>query len=150
MKLFESLAILTYLGARYGVEKGLWPKLGTPEMGQALSWMFWMANEPQPALFDYVLNACDFHWAHPKEKRSAFVAERGKETWTRTMAILDKHLEGRQYMLGDAFSLVDTAICSGAAFGKMAANLPVEGKHLSPWFDRCASRPALQKVMSEQ
>src|SRR5580704_18558275 len=49
-KLFESLAIITYLGEKYGTEKGLWPKVGSPEHAQALAWMFWSVNEPQPAL----------------------------------------------------------------------------------------------------
>src|SRR5688500_14374088 len=35
--LFESAAILAYLGERYGVDRGLWPKPG-PARSEALSW----------------------------------------------------------------------------------------------------------------
>src|SRR3954452_24446147 len=38
--IFESLAILIYLGERYGVEKGLYPELG-PKRAEALRWIAW-------------------------------------------------------------------------------------------------------------
>ena len=39
--MFESVAIQIALGERYGVEKGLWPALGSPEHLTALTWLAW-------------------------------------------------------------------------------------------------------------
>src|SRR5690606_32905980 len=39
--LFESVAILQWLGEQYGVQRGLWPAAGTPERLEALSWSTW-------------------------------------------------------------------------------------------------------------
>jgi len=39
--MFEGLAILLWLGGRYGVDRGLWPSYGTPAQLQALSWSSW-------------------------------------------------------------------------------------------------------------
>src|SRR5688572_26992227 len=39
--LFEALAILQWLGDRYGVEKKLWPAQDEPARLEALSWTTW-------------------------------------------------------------------------------------------------------------
>jgi len=150
VKVFESLAILLYLGARYGTEKGLWPKLGTPEQGEALSWMMWSGSEIHHALFSVVLNACDIPWAHPKEHRSAFIAEEGRKGWATSIAILDKRLEGRDFLLGKSYSLADTAVGSIVSMGPMFASLPMDGRNVSAWVARLQGRPSFAKVMSEQ
>jgi glutathione S-transferase len=150
VKIFESLAIILYLGARYGTEKGLWPKLGTPEQGEALSWTMWSASEIHRGLFDVVMNGCDIPWAHPKDKRSAFVAEEGRKAWATSIAILDKQLEGRDFLLGKTFTLADTAVGSVVSMGPMFAGLPMDGKNVAAWLGRLHARPAYGKAMSEQ
>src|SRR3954469_24977510 len=39
--MFEALAILQWLGDRYGVEKKLWPAADSPARLEALSWTTW-------------------------------------------------------------------------------------------------------------
>src|SRR6476620_10228813 len=39
--MFEALAIIQWLGDRYGVQCGVWPKADSPERLQALSWSTW-------------------------------------------------------------------------------------------------------------
>ena len=150
VKLFESLAIILYLGERYGSEKGLWPKAGTREQGEALSWTLWSASEIHHALFGVVMNGCDIPWAHPKEKRSAFIAEEGRKGWAASIAILDRHLAGRDYLLGKSYSLADTALGSVVMMGPMFAQLPLDGQNVTAWLGRLQSRPTFGKVMSEQ
>ncbi|MEL6187566.1 MAG: glutathione S-transferase N-terminal domain-containing protein, partial [Myxococcota bacterium] len=40
--MFEALAIMQWLGDRFGVDRGLWPALDAPERLEALSWSTWM------------------------------------------------------------------------------------------------------------
>src|SRR5690606_22457152 len=39
--MFEALAIMTWLGDRYGVARGLWPAADSPARLEALSWSTW-------------------------------------------------------------------------------------------------------------
>jgi glutathione S-transferase len=149
VKLFESGAILTYLGETYGIDKGLWPKAGTPERGQALAWLFWGATEPQSPLFTWVMNAADIPRAYPKEHRSAFAAEKAVESWKMALGVLDRHLEGRPYLVGPSFTFADIAVNSVYRFAQRMTKLPIEGKNVGAWMDRVTSRPSVQTVMSE-
>lgn len=148
-RVFESVAILIYLGSRYGVEKGLWPKAGTPEEGDALSWTIWGNTEMAIPLFDVIMHGTDIPWAHPKEHRSVYVADKARARWVECAAILDKKLEGRDFILGKNYTLADTALGSVAGMGKMFANLPLDGKNVSAWVQRIQSRPSFGKAMNE-
>jgi glutathione S-transferase len=150
VKVFESVAILAYLGERYGVDKGMWPKAGTPEAGEALSWTVWSSTEFSVPLFEVVMHGTDFQWAHPKEHRSAHAAEQGRKRWNECIQILDKRLEGRDFLLGKSYTLADCAVGHVVTIGPMFAGLPVDSKNVAAWVARITARPAFAKVMSEQ
>jgi glutathione S-transferase len=149
-RMFESYAILVWLGERYGVEKGMWPKVGSPEHAEALSWSTWAVTEMQAPFYDVVMNAVDVPWAHPKEHRSAHTAAHGLKNWKTSIEVLDKRLEGRDWIMGKQFTLVDLAAGLVAAMGPMFASLPVTGKNVEAYVGRLTSRPSFAKVMSEQ
>jgi glutathione S-transferase len=147
-KMFESLAILVWLGERYGVEKGLWPRLGTPEHAQALSWTMWGTVEVSSAVMHYMAHGTDSMMALPKEHRSAHVAKSAKERYEQLVAVLDGQLQGRDYVLGHTFSLVDLADVATIAFATRVGGLSVAGhKNVAGWAARC-ERPALARVMA--
>ena len=127
----------------------MWPKAGTPEHGDALSWTVWATSELQFPLFDVIMHGCDIPWAHPKEHRSAFAADAGRKRFAECVALLDKKLEGRDFLLGKAFSLADIAVGTAVSMGPMFAGLPLEGKNASAWVARVQGRPAFGKVMSD-
>ena len=66
--MFESVAIQIALGERYGVDKGLWPALGSPEHLQALTWLVWGQVSLGASLMRYLQNTSD--WV-PKELHHA-------------------------------------------------------------------------------
>ena len=147
-KVFESLACLLYLGDRYGVEKGMWPKLGTPEHADALSWTVWANTELAASVVDFALHGCDLAWAHPKEDRSAVVAKTAREEWTAKVALVDQRLEGREWLAGKSFTLADVAVGMVVGMGKMICGLPIDGKNVGGWVGRVTTRPAFGRVMS--
>ena len=63
------------------------------------------------------------------------------------LGILDKHLEGRPYILGEAFSLVD---CATASFLPLLTRLGVNTvpyANVVKWSGTCMTRPALGRAM---
>jgi glutathione S-transferase len=150
-KLFESLAILIYLGEKYGTERNLWPKLGSPEYAEALSWSVWGTAELMQSVIQHALHTNDeLRFALPKEKRSTHVAESAKSMWKHNLDVLEKRLEGRDFILGKHFTLVDTACASVAAAGVLMAKFPLDAHpNVAAWVGRWQSRPAFGRVMSE-
>ncbi len=67
----------------------------------------------------------------------------------RIFGVLNKRLEGRNYLAGDEFSIADIAVvpwirlCTVLPF---CAQLPLESNaNLKAWWDRVSARPAVQK-----
>jgi glutathione S-transferase len=147
-KIFESLAIFVWLGEKYGTEKGMWPRAGTPEHGAALSWLMWGTAEAATTMFQYLLHGSEARMALPKEHRSAHLAKTHKDRFEQLMKVLDGHLQGRDYTLGSTFSLVDVANASMVGFATMMGGLSLaEHKNVAAWLARCQQRPSMARVM---
>lgn len=145
-KLFESLAILFYLGEKYGVEKGLWPTdLGL--RGEAMSWSTWASVELLHVIFKWISHGADTPRSLPKEKRDADLAKEQRDRWSHEMAILEGHLKIRQNILGAEFSLADLAVVGVVGLGVTFGKLPVtDFPHVSAWLTRCIARPAHARI----
>jgi glutathione S-transferase len=140
--IFESLAQLLWLGETYGVDKGLFPAPGI-ERAEAFKWMVWGSVTVHEAIA-FVLKNGD---RVPEEERNAKARERAVKELTACFAMLDAHLEGKDYILGKNFSLAD---CSLAAFIPFAARMGADisaMKNLQAWSARSTQRPALGRAM---
>jgi len=148
-KVFESLAILVWLGERYGGERGLWPKLGTSDHGEALSWTMWGTAEVSTAVVHHMLHATDGRLALPKEHRSAHAARLAGDRFGQLMGVLDRRLQGRDYIMGKTFSLVDVADASTIGFATRMGGLSLgEHKNVAAWVARCEPRPAMVRAIA--
>jgi glutathione S-transferase len=148
--LFESLAILVHLGEKYGAAKGLWPKLGSPEAGEALSWTVWSSSELGPARLQYVVQTSDAPYALPKELRSPALADRARKSLYDRIAVLDRRLEGREWLVGKGFSIADVASAAWVASTQTMLGLSLaDYKNVVGWVGRCVCRPAFKLVVSE-
>lgn len=100
--LFESGAILIYLAEKTGQLLSPHPRLRY----QTLQWLMW-----QMAGFGPMLGQLGFFH---KFAGSAWEDKRPLQRYTteaqRLLAVLDKHLQGRKWMVGDAYSIADIAI----------------------------------------
>lgn len=72
--IFESLAILLYLGERFGVDKGLFPA-PSPGRAVAFKWMAWGSVTLTEALFRYMRNTSE---RFPADERNAKAGESAK------------------------------------------------------------------------
>jgi glutathione S-transferase len=146
--IFETVAILSYLGETYGVEKGLYPAAGL-KRAEAIKWMAWAGVTLGEALSRYSHAG---HERFPKELHHEPSRARGKADVESCVAILEGELtkSKRPYLLGDAFTLVDLQLSGWVGYlGMMGFDL-AKYPTVVAWSQRCTQRPAFGKVMSER
>lgn len=141
--IFESLAILIFLGEQFGTEKDLFPQPGL-ERAEALKWMAWGSVSLTETLFRYVRNTSERFPAEEKNEKAAASAKAELSVYLTT---LDKALEGKDYLLGSNFSLTDVSLASLFAFMARVGIDTNPYKNINAWVGRCMSRPALARVM---
>lgn len=138
--MFESVAIQIALGERYGVEKGLWPQLGSSEHLQALTWLVWGQVTLSGAMISYMQNTSD--WI-PKERHNAAAAEHALSEMKGLLAILDGRLNGRAHVTGDHFTLADLDLASVLGWGLHMCKIDISSlPHLQGWLGRVTQRPS--------
>jgi glutathione S-transferase len=140
--LFESMAINAYLAERYD-KVGLWPA-SREERARVLQWSFWGITEIEDALL-----TCMRHrhtWA--AERREPAKAAEAELKLQRPLKVLDRHLAGRPYLLGDTFTVADlnlAAIFTWARVGKVDFG---PYANVSRWIEGCLSRPTRKKAVA--
>lgn len=139
--IFESLAILIYLGETYGVEAGLYPPPGV-ERAECLKWMVWATASLLEAIQRYVANSSEHV---PEEQRNARAAAIAREDLERMLGILDATLANQTYLVGERFTLADLAVCGFVPYLQFVSYDISHHGHITPWVQRCFSRPAARR-----
>lgn len=134
--LWESNAIVAYLGKR---ESRLWPSSGIEE-GLAMQWLFFEASclvQDVGPLWFYDTMGAKYGIARDEAK----LTEATRQV-RRPLKMLDAHLEEREWMLGDSFSLVDCSL--GTTLHALSASNYDLSDHapVLRYLDRIRSRPA--------
>jgi glutathione S-transferase len=114
--MFESLAILLYLGERYGVEKQLFPAPDGPARMEALTWATWGAATLGGDLVRLIEAS---HERIPKERHNAAQAAAALLDIERDLGILEARLDGKPFILGADFSLADVVFGGVLAHASM-------------------------------
>lgn len=136
--MFESVAIQIALGERFGVEKGLWPRVGSPEHHTALSWLVWGQVTLGAAMFRVMHNTSDYV---PKEQHNAAQAEAALAESKLRLSILDKHLEGRDFITGSQCTLADLDLVSVLGWALYMTKIdPSPYANLAAWLERTGKR----------
>ncbi len=145
VKLFESMAINLYLARRYG--DGLVPADAAGE-AQVFQWSVWAISEIEPLQMQIVIQT----FFTPEDKRDAAVIERAAAQLARPLGVLDAHLEDRNWLLGDSFTLADLNLAAVMdLLGMVQFDLSAHG-NVTRWLDACRARPsyAAAKALGEQ
>ena len=140
--MFEALAILLWLGDRFGVDKHLWPGLDDPTRPQAMAWSAWAYVTLGAAILGLGLSSSDRFGL-----QSAPHAEHHRKALSDLFAIVDGHLAGRAYMLGEAFSITDLILASTIGYAGMIGVPVAPHARVAEWLGRCQARPALRASM---
>jgi glutathione S-transferase len=139
--LWESNAVVRYLAAKYG-SGGLCPDdLAT--RADADRWMDWQQTTFWPAIRPLFMGLV----RTPPEQRDARAIEESRAKTGDVLGILDRYLESRAFVAGDAFTMGDIPL--GSAIWRWMA-LPIE-RHARPnverWFDALSRRSAFKSVV---
>ena len=139
--IFESTAILIYLGETYGVDKGLYPPPGL-KRAETLRWVVWANVGFFDPLNRWVRNTASYV---PAQQHNAKAAEAALQDLGAAMKTLDEALAGKSYLVGGAFSLADLAVSSYLGWLQFMGYDYAAFTHVKAWGDRCLARPAALK-----
>lgn len=141
--MFEALAILQWLGNRYGVDRGLWPAADDPKRLEALSWTTWAYATFGPNVRRLHLATSD---RAPKELHSEAHAQHSREQMQQLLGVLDARLEGRRHLLGDDFSLADLVVASVVTYATYCGLSAADHPRVCAWLERFQARPAYRQT----
>jgi glutathione S-transferase len=144
-QLFESGAILIYLGEKYGVAKNLWPAAGGQARTDALCWTVWAMAELGPYMFQFLYHGLDTPVSYKPADRSKAAADYNLSQFNRALDALEMRFEGRAHLLG-GFSLADVAAASWLALGTMFGVGLERHPRVAGWCKRCTERPAYKRA----
>jgi glutathione S-transferase len=131
----ETGAILMLLAERHP-EGGFAPPAGSPQRGDWLRWMIWLANGPM-ASFRLWFYEDDL----PGLDREALRA-RIEAAW----AQVDAHLDGRRYLVGDQATTVDLQLTMLARWSRNMPRPATAWPNVAAWLTLMRARPALREV----
>jgi len=148
VRVFESGSILLYLADKYGK---FVPPQGTAARVECVSWLMWNMGGMGPMFGNF---GHFFRYA-PRNKHEAIdygVARYGMEA-QRLLSVLNAQLEGRQYIIGDEYTIADVACypwvsCLITGYGAESfLNLDTYA-NVRRWMKDIAERPAVVKGMN--
>jgi glutathione S-transferase len=143
--IFEALAIMQWLGDRYGVDKRMWPAANDPARLQALSWSTWAYVSFGPAI-TRLLHASGTRLG--KEFYNAAQIEHAQRECSDLLNILDGRLGTQPYLLGETFSIADLIVAGAVGYGsRMGASFTSQAR-VAAWFERCTARPSWRALFA--
>lgn len=139
--LTESAAICVYLADKFP-EKGLIPAAGTAERGLHDRWLFFTMTELDQPLWRHRRHTLLYPAEQQRPEEAALAAREFREA----ASIFQQMLQGRPYVLGDRFSVVD--IVAGHTLFWAAWSDMLEGLDgLKAWLEALTRRPGCPSSM---
>lgn len=134
--IWESNACVQYLASRHAA--GSWYPDDLQTRARAVQWMDWSLGSLAPThvpAFQGLIRT-------PPDKRDPEAIARGRDAWSKLMAMLDNHLSDRAYIAGESITMGDMppAVISFRWF-----NLDFEREdypNAKRWYETIAARPA--------
>lgn len=139
---WESMAINTYLASKYGSQSGLWPA-DEGERAQCNQWSHWAMAETEGALLTILLHKFQLRPAGQNPTDAEAAAARDK--LAAPLGTLNKYLEGREYLVGNRFTIADLNVASVLNWAAMAKVDLSAYPNVQKWLERCNARPSAQK-----
>ncbi len=133
--LTESMAIVIYLAEKYS-EKGFIPA-DVKQRAEFHKWMMFTATELEQPLWRIARNTN----LYPEEKRQPTDVEMAADDFRPMATVLDEHLDGREYVVGDHATVADFALAYTLDWANEALLLG-EFPRLQTYMMRMYARPA--------
>ena len=145
LKIMESAAILIYLAEKSGKFLSRDPI----EKNQTLQWLFFQVGHIGPMFGQF-----GHFYAHAKEKCDhPYPLERYSTESKRLLTVLDQQLKGRDYIMGDHYTIADMAIFPWVLcldrFYKATETLKLNSyTQVNRWLQALLERPQVQKGLT--
>jgi GSH-dependent disulfide-bond oxidoreductase len=139
MSVFESGAILLYLAEKTGkfVPADIRGRV------DVLQWLFWQMGGLGP------MAGQNGHFNSYAPEKVPYAIKRYTEETTRLYSVLDKRLQDRGFVAGEAYSIADMAIYPWIVPHERHKQVIADFPHLKRWFDAVAGRPATKKAYAD-
>jgi GST-like protein len=134
MSLFESGAILIYLADKTGK---LMPRDGEGRY-RVIEWLMWQMGGVGPMLGQV------HHFVKYNKGKSAYAEERYAKEAQRLYGVLDRRLEGREFLAGD-YSVADIATWPWISRFEWQEIDLAKFPNVKRWYTTIAQRPAVQR-----
>lgn len=140
VRIFDSSAILLYLGEKTG------RLMGSPEdKPELLSWLFFIASGLGP------FSGQAIYFQHIAPEGNEHAMNRYRREAERHYEVLDKHLENRDFIVGEQYTVADISTWGWLMFASRVmkgsedclANYP----NLKLWFQKVSLRPAAARAV---
>ncbi|GAQ91203.1 glutathione S-transferase [Klebsormidium nitens] len=139
VRVFESGAIMIYLAEKYN--SPLYPKDDPAKKAETLGWLFWQVGGLGPMLGQVG------HFFRFTKEDVPYAKERYLTEAKRLLTVLDKALEGKEYLVGD-YSIADICCVTwvkGLSFYDKAVLDIDDYPNSKAWVERIFARPQVQK-----
>jgi glutathione S-transferase len=139
LQLFESMAINLYLTKKYA--PALYPS-NLADEARAWQWSVWAISEIEPLQMQIVIQML----FTPQDKRNPKVLEAAKNSLQRPLKVLDAALKGRDWLIGNGFSVADLNVAAVMQLMQMVQFDYSEHANVQRWATACYARPALARA----
>ena len=139
LHVYESMAINLYLAKKH--DMGLAPA-SVAEDAHAMQWSFWVMTEVEKTLLNAMFFARGIMGnAKDPGKAAAYLAELDKP-----FSVLNAHLAGQAYLLGERFTVADLNVASVLTWARPAGVALASYPNMDAWLGRCLGRPAFAQA----
>ncbi len=140
----ESLAINLYLARKYGGELG---GNTVEEDGLITMWTVWAVSELDGNTGKIVSTYDD---GRENTEAGRAVIDVACRTMKRPLSVLEKHLDGKDWIVGGRFTVVDLNIAEVLRYAQSETALFEAHPNIDAWIKRCQSRPAYLEMQRKR
>ncbi|KZN41528.1 glutathione S-transferase [Pseudoalteromonas luteoviolacea CPMOR-2] len=143
--IFESPAICIHL-SETNPSSNLIPEIGSPDRALFFQWLMYLTNTIQAELMVYF-----YPEKHTTDsKGAACIIQAQEERITEMFGLLDKELEGKDYLVGDSLSACDFFLFMLAVWADELKRPPLSFKNLSGYLKKLAKRDSVVRVCKKE
>jgi len=144
LTLFESAAICQHLADKFPAAR-LAPPVGTPARGLYYQWIHFAMSGLEPSLVTLFEQTVQ----KPEAERIPALVGPAKAQLGAALAILERALAGRTFILGSEFTAADVMLGSTLVWAQMMGHLGAELPSVGTYVGRLITRPAFQRATAD-
>ena len=135
------MAINLYLARKHG---GALAAQNLAEEAEVLKWSFWAITELERDALTVLMHRL----AMPAEQRKPELAAQAEGALRKPLAVLNAHLESKDFMLDNRFTVVDINLACIINWVRPAKDLLGSYPHITRWLAACLAREAYVRLQA--